>query len=245
MIVLQWLFIAFSTFLRSNLAAACELKHANKPLYGQQCVTSEPTEIWQAAHPQCVWRCLRAGACRYINHNSVTGQCELGFSQCQSLQPAAGVIVNVFGPPRQDCLRWGSDQGPGWVPIQERDGDLYVARTIINDSWFTGNFFVGSKELWANGEGVRIGPVTGNKNIEVLTKNVICILHWLSYAAGEPLPYGAVTGGHLSDGSAVYVMKVIDNNYPFFGYYNPKSALAYYEYGGARTTALMKILIFR
>ena len=243
MVVLQWIFIAFSICLRSNFVAACELKHSNKPLYGQQCVTSEPTEIWQAARPQCVWRCLWTEACRYINHNSATGQCELGFSQCEFLQPAAGVIVNIFGPPRQGCLRWGSDQEPGWVPIQERDGDIYMARTINNDALIIGNFFVGVQELWANGEGVRIGPVTGNENIEVLTKNVVCIVRWLPYTAGEPLPHGAVTGGHLADGSAVYVVKVTDNNNPFFGYYNPKSALAYYEYEGARTTALLEILI--
>ena len=243
MIVLQWVLIAFSIRLHPSLIAACEQKHSNNTFYGLQCVTSDPTEIWQAAHPQCVWRCLRTEACRYINHNSATAQCELGFGQCESLQPAAGVIVNAFGPPRHSCLRWGSDQEAGWVPIQERNGYMYVARTTSNDVLIIGQFFTVSQELWANREGVHIGPVTGNQNIEILTKDAACPLPWMSYTAGEPLPSGAVTGGHLADGSAVYLAKIADNNYLFFGYYNPKVGLAYYEHYGALTKTSMEILI--
>ena len=234
MILLQWILVAFLIRLHSNLIAACELKHSNNTLYGLQCVTSVPTEIWQTAQPQCVWRCLRAEACRYINHNSATGQCELGFSQCESLQPAAGVIVNVFGPPRHDCLRWGSDQKAGWVPIQERNGHIYVGRTTSNDLLIIGSFFVGGGELCTNREGERMCFVAENQNIEILTKDTACPLPWMPYTAGEPLPSGAVAGGHLADGSALYVMKIADN---------PKESLAYYEHSGARTTTSMEMLI--
>ena len=86
-----------------------------------------------------------------------------------------------------------------------------------------------SQELWANREGVRISPVTGNKNIEILTKGAACPLPWMPYMAGEPLPFGDVTGGHLADESALYVAKVAHNNYLFFGYYNPIEGLAYFE----------------
>ena len=68
----------------------------------------------------------------------------------------------------------------------------------------------------------RCGPVTGNQNFEILTKDAACPLPWMPYTAGEPLPSGAVTGGHLADRSVLYVAKIVDNNYMFFGYYNPK-----------------------
>ena len=85
--------------------------------------------------------------------------------------------------------------------------------------------------------------VAENQNIEILTKDAACPLPWMPYTAGEPLPSGAVAGGHLADGSALYVMKIADNNYMFFGYYNPKESLAYYEHSGARTTTSMEMLI--
>ena len=51
----------------------------------------------------------------------------------------------------------------------------------------------------------------------------------MPYMAGEPLPFGDVTGSHLADESALYVAKVAHHNYLFFGYYNPIEGLAYFE----------------
>ena len=77
-----------------------------------------------------------------------------------------------------------------------------------------------------------------DEDIELLTVDATCPLPWMSYTAGELLPIGAVTGGHLADGSETYVVKVNNNNDEFvvFGYYNNHSALVYYEGYGVQTT---------
>ena len=66
---------------------------------------------------------------------------------------------------------------------------------------------------------------------------------WMPYTAGEPLPFGAVIGGRLPDGSATYVAKVIHNSDVVFSYYNSRSALAFYEYYGPQTATSMDILV--
>ena len=239
MIALVWILIIYSVYFHSN---ACQIRHANKPLAALRCVTSTTTEIRQIARPQCVWRCLRMKTCRYINYNFDSGHCELGFSECETLQPTPGVMVTVFGPPRHGCLHWGSSQESGFVPVEARDGVIYVARTLISDDVIIGNLFTNNGELWANRDGVRIGPITGT-DVEILTKDEACHLPWMPYTAGEPFPFGAVMGGRLADGSVIYVAKINNRDYSFFGYYHPISVLAYYERSGAQTTTSMDLLV--
>ena len=243
MFALHVMSISFPLYLLSTFATACELKYSKGPLYGLQCVTTTTPSVWQTVQPQCVWQCLRQNTCLYINYNPDTGHCELGFGQCESLQPSAGVIVNAFGPPRQDCLHWGSRHAPGRVPVQANRG--YVARIIRSKDVILGNLFVPSLQFWAHeGKSRKVGPVfETDSNLEILTKDAACPLPWMHYTAGEPLPFGVVTGGCLADGSTTYVAKVNHHNNDIFGYYNPKSALAYYEFRGVRTASEMDLLV--
>ena len=117
-----------------------------------------------------------------------------------------------------------------------------MARTVISDDVIIGCLFVNNGQLWANRGGVRIGPITG-ADVEILTKDVACHLPWMPYTAGEPLPFGAVTGGRLADGSVIYVAKINNHDHSFFGYYHPISVLAYYEHDGAQTTTSMDLLV--
>ena len=208
---------------------AYESKYTTKPIHGLRCHTTARIDVWETAHPQCVWRCLRMKTCRYMNHNSDIGRCELGLGQCESLQQAAGYVVNAFGPPRHGCILWGPRQNPGWIPVQERGGALYVARIVSDDAVLIGKWNTGSELFRANIEGIKMGPINGKEHdIDFLFKGADCPLSWMPYKAGEPLPIGSVAGGHLTDGSVTYVIKIIIPNDVVFGYYNSKSALAYY-----------------
>ena len=180
--------------------------------------------------------------CRYINYNSAEGQCELGLGHCESLQPATGVIVNALGPPRHGCIRWSSDREPDWVVLRGTDG--YAARIVSGEALLIGTFYTGAEDFWGNKQSTSIGPVCeADQDIEFLSKDATCPLPWMPYTAGEPLPLGAVAGGHLADGSATYVARVMHNNRFVFGYYNPQSASAYYESGGIHTTTSMDMLV--
>ena len=240
------IFIRFLVFLCPILVDACETRITNTPLDGLRCVTNGNTVVWLTAHPQCVWRCLRMKTCRYINYKTDSEKCELGLDECESLQPAAGVMVNVYGPTRHDCLQWVSAHGVGLVPVQIRGGYMYVARLGGDDAVPVGWFRTTLRDFYANMEGEFIGPVHDtDDNLEILTKNAACQVPWMSYTDGEPLPFGAVPGGRLPDGSATYVAKVThhSNGEQLVGYYNSKSGLAFYEYYGTQTSTSMDILV--
>ena len=242
MITFRLALISISMYLHSVLLNACDTRHTNTPLQGLRCVSSVTADMRQIAHSQCVWRCLRIKTCYYINHNSDTGEYELGLGQCESLQSAAGFVVSVFGPPRHGCIRWGSSQEPGSVTV--RVGSVDVARIVSGDTVLIGNFDFLSRQFWFNVKGVSFGPIyEADQDIELLIKDATCSLPWMPYIAGEPLPFGAVAGGHLADGTATYVAKVIRNRYAVIGHYNPKSPLAYHEFGGIHTPISMDILV--
>ena len=229
-------------------AFACDVIYTMQPSYGNRCVASSNTEVslWQTDRPQCVWKCLKLKTCRYINHNHGTGQCDLGLDKCESLIPAVGIAVNAFGPPRDTCVRWGSRQEHGRVPVELQNSRIiYLARITTDDALVVGKFHVNpSGQFWANNEGVPIGPVyETDRDIEFLTMEPTCTLPWMPYTAGGILPDGAISGGHLPDGSVAYVSKVTHNDLLAFGYYNTKTQLVYYEMGGAKTKASMEILV--
>ena len=245
MVISPLICIYFS--LKLALVNACESRTTTTPLHGLRCLTNTSIAVLQAAHPQCVWRCLWMKTCRYINHNSATGQCELGSGPCESLEPTAGVLMNAFGPPRHGCLHWVPSQGTEGLRIQITGRESYAARITSGDVVLFGTFFSeGQRQFWANKEGVSIGPVfETDQDIEILTVDATCPLPWMPYTASEPLPVGAVIGGRLADGSETYVVKVNHNNNQFvvFGYYTTKSAVAYYEGLGVHTTTSMEMLV--
>ena len=230
-------------------AVACDVKYTKQPSYGNRCVPSSYAEVtlWQTDCPQCVLKCLKLKTCRYINHNYGTGQCDLGLDKCETLVPAVGIAINAFGPPRDTCVRWGSMQGHGRVPVELQYGGIviYVARITMGDALVVGKFHVNlGGQFWANNEGVKTGPVyETDQDIEILTMDPTCTLHWMPYTAGGILPYGAISGGHLPDGSVTYVSKIIHNDLLVFGYYNTKTKLVYYEMGGAKTKKSVEILV--
>ena len=121
----------------------------------------------------------------------------------------------------------------------------YAARITSDGAVLIGTIYTSPAAFWANKQGVSIGPVyEADQDIELLLKDATCPLPWMPYTAGEPLPLGAVAGGHLADGSAIYVAKIISGGWlVVFGYYNPESAIAYYESFGVHTATSMDILV--
>ena len=235
-------------FYQTLCVIACPPKYNRQPLYGHHCITTSSNvvvSLRQADRPQCVWKCLRLENCQYINHNYDTRQCDLGLSKCESLVPVVDGEVNTFGPPRDICVHWGSSQESGRVLVKTQK-QLYLARIKRYGALVIGKFEIirSVGRFWASNEGVRVGPVyVRDQDIEFLTMDPACTLPWISYSAGGLLPVGAMSGGHLTDGSTTYVAKVVHNGEELFGYYNTKSQLAYFEKGGAHTKTTMKLLV--
>ena len=245
MVKFQVLFYILLLCTQSLTPTACDVKHTKEPLYGYHCVAKPNTEI-TASQKDCVLQCLRKNECHYISHNYGTDQCNLGLDKCESLVPVIGGAVNVFGPPRDTCVHWGSRDESGREPIEVWNDifNLYLARLLIGDALVVGKFKPFNGNFLVNNGNVDVGPIKEiDYNIEFLTIDPNCTELWIPYTAGELLPDGVISGGHLTDGSTTYVTKVIHDNVLAFGYYNTEFELAYYKQRGLHTTSSMELLV--
>ena len=151
-------------------------------------------------------------------------------------------MVNAFGPPRRGCIRWDSNGEPGMVAAQNHDGGRVAARAVTTHDVLIGSLFISLRSFFSTRDGVMIGQ-ENDQEIERLWIDAACPLPWLSYTAGDQLPLGVVTGGRLADGSPIYMAKIIHDGHIAFGYYDPKTAQAYYDYAAAQTTTSMYLLV--
>ena len=227
--------------------ATCDTRYTREPLYGHRCMAGSEAAVSQVDRPRCQWQCLRQN-CSYINYNPDSDQCEIGLGQCESLAPTAGVMVNVYWQPRDDCLHWASYQEPGRLAVGEggRSVPSYAGRTKIGEAMVLGKFLAipGSLHIWVNNQGSLLAISDGSGNgIEVLTTIAGCPLFWVPYTGGGPLPSGAVVGGYLTDGTATYVARKHHVTDVAVGYYNTEIEMIYFASGEARTSRTMEVLV--
>ena len=230
---------------QSRVITSCDLRYTKQPIYGYRAIASSNTDeiVLQIDQPQCVWKCLSMNSCRYISHNSGTGQCVLGLGKCESLAAVVGGTIYAFGPLRDSCLQWSSTHDPDRIQF-EIPGVRRLARILTGETMLVGKFDISTEIFWANNEGVQVGPIyQTDQDIEFLTADPACTLPWMPYTAGELLPAEAISGGYLPDRSVTYVSRVSYSGSPIFGYYNAGSEFAYYEMYGVRTATSMELLI--
>ena len=233
-------------YIQSDCITCCELLHTKPSFYDFRCEASSNTDVawYRSAPPQCVWRCLRKKTCRYVNHNPSTKECQIGLGHCEFLRADVGFVATVYGQNQHDCLRWSSFEETGRVRVQGENPILCVARMISENTFLLGKLNFRAGIFRANNGGVSVGPIDDtDQEIDILTKDETCSVPWMAYTAGQTLPAGAVTGGHLADGSITYVAKIIHGSAESFGYYTPTTSLAYYEFKGIHTATSMDILV--
>ena len=233
---------------QGNFINSCPKWHVNDEVFEYLCVAQyndENKDFGSPSLPQCVVKCLAMSTCRYINYNDATGQCFLGLGACQILEPAPGFVVKAFGPARDACFSWGSSDAPGRLPVQmyAESFKVYVSRSRRSNALIPGIYYTAARVFFASNEGEYVGPINPEK-IDILTANSACTLSWIPYTSGAAIPPGVVIGGHLANGTNLYVVYVDDSTHrPAYGYYNPNSKVAHYEIDGTRTARAMHLLI--
>ena len=95
----------------------------------------------------------------------------------------------------------------------------YVVRAEVNGDLLVMN--------WSPVEGVARGVDTNRQAVEAsmwehMVVDPACSYMWVGFRAGDPIPGGAVIGGHLTDGTPLYVVVTLGaiGRRPI-GYYNP------------------------
>ena len=246
-IIFSRMILACMLLKQWQIIHTCDTKHISNLIAEYRCAprSTSDSDIWKTNLPRCVWKCLSVSACLYINHNQTGDQCILGFGACKRLEPAPGFLIQAFGPARDACLSWGSPDEPGRVPVQMHDGHetVYVARVLRSNALIPGKYATSGNGFWCSIEGDATGPIN-LEDVSVLTTDPACTLPLMPYTSGAPIPPGAVIGGHLADGTNLYVMYVEDGSkQPAYGYYNPSSRVAHWEMHGSQTTTTMLLLI--
>ena len=130
---------------------------------------------------------------------SVAVTCEDG-TDVASLETTGLLSVN------EDLRAWA----PHYAVRAMVDGDLLVLNWSPTESVARG--------VNRNGEAVEV------RSWQQMVVEPSCNLKWVRYRAGDPIPEGAVVGGHLADGTPVYIVATLSltDKRPI-GYYNPAS----------------------
>ena len=90
------------------------------------------------------------------------------------------------------------------------DGDLLVLNWSLTESVARG--------VDRNGGAVEV------RSWQQMVVEPSCNFKWIRYRAGDPIPDGAVVGGHLANGTPLYVVvTLLLTDKRQIGYYNPAS----------------------
>ena len=149
----------------------------------------------------------------------------------------------------EDCLVW--------KPKRESPNPAKAANTCVTDydssSCIVGRFPEHPHILPGNFAAIDVNAVMNDKRVysssgESLDVQPGCMVTWLSFTGGEPIPEGAVAGGYLDDGGnqqPLYIMSAVqpEKNCAVYGYYDPTTARGYVEYYGVFEYAQMNLLI--
>ena len=122
----------------------------------------------------------------------------------------------------EDGVEVASLETTGLLSVNEKlDGwdPHYAVRAMVGGDLLILN--------WSPTETVARGVDRNEEAVEVhswqqMVFEPICNFKWVSYWAGDPIPEGAVVGGHLADGTPLYIVMTLSISIlrPI-GYYNP------------------------
>ena len=243
-------FIVMScALLTLGKSRACRSSHVNRALAGYHCPGENNLikNVSNVDQPQCFYLCMQHNSCILIAYDADERQCKLSSEVCQEAAEHGHFALTALGPPRSSCMEW-QKTGASWPP------SVVVVNEVgeVGNNFAVGRFEDGGLLLpaWCDGGGdcksthetVYYTSTSG----EYLLVTPGCPILWVPWSGtpGEDLPTGALVGGHLSDGTKLYVAKAWVGNTVFrLGYYNPVTALGHFWYTYDRPTSHVSLLI--
>ena len=217
----------------------CPMRHIQPPLIGKRCVTDDEIYIKKTVEkPQCMLLCMRDPNCQVINFNITGTYCLLGQRSCASLENDVDFVTTMMTT-KKPCMKWESNFDislDNTVPITQSHPEI-VARgnkegNKIPGKWRTDKIYINYS--W-NGQEVSPPKAEG----ELLVAFPECTISWVPHdsTSGNPLPAGAVVGGHLN-GIPLYVARKVavfmsgHSQDISSGYYDNVNGLGHFPYGG-------------
>ena len=227
----------------------CRSSHLNGTLCGYHCPNDEDlildipgTEQWQ-----CYLLCTRHADCVLMEHIEDEKQCRLAKGMCHEAEERGNVKMRALGPPRLGCVEWrpsGTTWQPNLIKVNEVGAvrNDYALGRFLFDGYllpaFSGYHTAFISTVHSSLRSSTIG--------EYLFVNPSCPILWVTWngTSGAFLPKGALVGGHLADGSDLYIAKAWVGNTVFrLGYYNPVTGRGYFWFIVAYETSQVSLLV--
>ena len=216
---------------------------------GAGCSWENPVNITGVTIHECVLHCALNEKCKAVNYDIESNVCMRMTIPCPVIETQPHVYYQMLTAAVEDvCVRWVAIHDWNYQRMvkvnQDVDGNypLGVARIetgagdILPAKWPNNNHNVFT---------VKSAALFSGSLFDVLVVHESCSLRWVFYDAsnGNPLPTGAIQGGHLTDGTPLYValMHATDIR-RVIGYYNHDARMGTCEYGGVHSRQLMNIL---
>ena len=231
-----------------NFVSSCESTILRERFMGFGCSEDNQIKFTGVAEHECVLRCVLDKYCTAVNYDAQEKSCSRFEKPC----PVFGIYEHMHYQilalaPKDGCVKWVATHDwdyPRIVKKSERPNGqarrlarLRKAGEILPAKWPDNNF---------NAFTAQYNSVIYDNEFEVLVVNEACSLLWVNYDAssGSPMPPRGILGGHLADGTPLYVAAV---NVPgtiayVVGYYNDIRRIGTCNYFGVTEAQRMDIL---
>ena len=235
------LFIVFVACISSELlksVISCESFHLHDKLLGYGCGWNNQVIITDVAEHECVLRGMLDKSCTAVNYDVQDRVCMRMEVPCPVLEIHQYVHYQILTPtPADGCVLWmvpNDWSHPRMVKyINKPESRHAVARIesageLLPAKW---------PRNVPKASSVQNNAQFSDSVFEVLVVKESCSLRWVNYNAssGNPLPPGAILGGHLADGTLLYVaLFQVAASRKMVGYYNDETRMGTCSFYGVR-----------
>ena len=233
----------------SNPVSSCESMSIRERLFGIGCAWDNPVVLAGVEEHECVLRCLPDKTCTAVNYDVQNKVCTRSGTPCPVLETQSNVNYQILATvPVDGCVQWVATHDWNYPRIvkvnQDVGGDypLGVTRLISNGDILPAKWPNNNANVYT----IKSGSVTYSSTFEVLAVNKACSLRWVYYDASssDPLPTGAIQGGHWSDGTPLYVALIYARaDRHVVRYYNHATRMGTCDYSGENNKQNLELLI--
>ena len=217
-------------------------------------VSSKISSNISALHPySCRYNCSARKWCSAINQNLAKAHCLLSVGPCMYLVPDNDFQVIYVKPSKTErCLVWKLNRESS-NPARAHNACITEGIPCII-GWFLEELHLLPENFanWGllsvfNNNIIGMVSSSGAQSLDVQPG---CMVNWMPFIGGEPLPEGAVEGGYLDDGGVrqpLYIMSVDvvfrGGTCSVYGYYNLATGLGFAEFHNEHVRAHINLMI--
>ena len=229
-LLVLFVFIYVCLLLGLGEVLVCRSLYLNGILSGYHCPSGNNmvANITRIERSKCFFLCMQTAKCMVMAYNKNDKQCELFNNVCVEVEEHDYFALTALGPPRLHSIEWG--------PYENCLSNLVLVNQIVfpRRDYAVGRLeeggmvlpglceITGSDRCKYSHNSQQVSETTYSEYLYVSPGSPILWVPWSS-TSGADLPTGAIMGGHLDDGTDLYVAKMLVGNSMLLGYHNPKT----------------------